>query len=185
MSVKNYNLAKNSSGKIHFLSGTSLIATLQEYPDFLNHYMNITADHPGRYSNTMLYTSAKNTLKLLLATKALEGGSISQGGAGKKADILIINNSGNTTSSAQGQYLVADINTIANNLARSLSILQHVSLGKPLDSSSFALDNVWQGENKVPYYGYAMARIRKIIQQMHSTKFDVQISVKELRKSQV
>ena len=95
-SVKNYNLGVNSLGKIGLVSGARTLMLVQGYQEFLTHYLNITQRHPEPplKSDTIDHQSlfnlnpshyqasgktikkAHNTMKSLLAIKALAGGTL-------------------------------------------------------------------------------------------------------------
>ena len=76
-SVKNYNLFASKEITLH--TGRSILALIQEYGTFVNHYLNVTAMPTGGPSSISEgidrpIHDMNNLLMLTLATKALAGG---------------------------------------------------------------------------------------------------------------
>ena len=91
-SVKNYNLSNVYYKDVHLLSGRSLIALVQEYGEFVNHYLNIMAEHGGnRDSSAAQINAAVHVMKLTILLKAIAGGVETNKGRSKEADLFIIN----------------------------------------------------------------------------------------------
>lgn len=172
-SMKNVNFY---SGKIHILSGSSTANFIQDYPDFANHYLNITANigRPDRPNSNILML-AHNTFKLTLALHALMGGVIVQenGASGlsrsEKADVFIVND-----NSQKGYFKVYFISDIIKAISEDLSLLSIENFKDPTQYS-----NNWLGDKK-PNINTAFARIGKILSQLQVQKLQMSISTSAL-----
>lgn len=172
-SMKNVNFY---SGKVHILSGSSTANFIQDYPDFANHYLNITANigRPDRPNSNILML-AHNTFKLTLALHALMGGVIVQknGASGlsrsEKADVFIVND-----NSQKGYFKVYFISDIIKAISEDLSLLSIENFKDPTQYS-----NNWLG-NKKPDIDTAFARVGKILSQLQVQKLQMSISTNAL-----
>ena len=171
--MKNVNFY---SGKIHILSGSSTANFIQDYPEFANHYLNITANigRPDRPNSNILML-AHNTFKLTLALHALMGGVIVQqkGASGlsrsEKADVFIVND-----NSQKGYFKVYFISDIIKAIAEDLSLLSIENFKDPTQYS-----NNWLGDKK-PDIDTAFARVGKILSQLQVQKLQMSISTSAL-----
>lgn len=85
ITAKNY--ANILARDIHIVSGTPLLSMLLgNDPNFINHYLNITASVPG---DTSHMTLAHEAMKLTILLRSLTG--ISSSAAGSTADVLVVN----------------------------------------------------------------------------------------------
>lgn len=172
-SMKNVNFY---SGKIHILSGSSTANFIQDYPEFANHYLNITANigRPDRPNSNVLML-AHNTFKLTLALHALMGGVLVQkdGASGlsrsEKADVFIVND-----NSQKGRFKVYFISDIIRAISEDLSLLSIENFKDPTQ-----YNNNWLGDKK-PDIDTAFARVGKILSQLQVQKLQMSISTKAL-----
>ena len=85
ITAKNY--ANILARDIHIVSGTPLLSMLLgNDPNFVNHYLNITASVPG---DTSHMTLAHEAMKLTILLRSLTG--IGSSAAGSTADVLVVN----------------------------------------------------------------------------------------------
>lgn len=172
-SMKNVNFY---SGKIHILSGSSTANFIQDYPEFANHYLNITANigRPDRPNSNVLML-AHNTFKLTLALHALMGGVLVQekGASGlsrsEKADVFIVND-----NSQKGHFKVYFISDLIRVISEDLSLLSIENFKDPTQ-----YNNNWLGDKK-PDIDTAFARVGKILSQLQVQKLQMSISTKAL-----
>lgn len=178
-SVKNYNLNHNVT--LH--SGVSIIALTQEYANFMNHYLNITARVPGTrqsYNNSML-RPMNEALVITLALKALAGNitKIDSGGTlsqNAQADVFIVNGS-------NGLYKVFFIDDLIDTIIKN-----------PFNSvviDGLAPNTTWPqqwitplrniGGNRSYSYQTAYARINKLISQLHNFKLHIALKPRVLK----
>ena len=172
-SVKNVNLSNNRNVNIH--SGTSILKFLQMYPEFANHYLNVTAvNNASRNRPAQLLQEAHNTLKYTLALHALAGGMIGknksgQVGTSELSELFVVNDS------SKGRFKVYFISDIINNLENKLDLLDAGDLNNlKIYKNEFVRD-----EAKRPYQN-AFARISKILQEVHTEQIKLSINPKVL-----
>ena len=165
-SIKNYNLQNTYINKdIHLLSGRSVLALVQDYEIFLNHYLNVVSKHPDKEPNTIDLTQAHEAMKLTILLKALEGGVFSNKGYSDKAELFIVNDN------SQGKFKVYYISDILNEVFKKLEYLKTGEYDKVNK-----LDNDWIGIKKEPNMSDAKVRISNLLKQLHEMKLDVSIS---------
>lgn len=124
-SVKNYSV--DSDTKIQINSGSNLLLAAQQYPEFLNHYLNIMAAHPSETSKGSLSSwrnLAKEAMKLTLLAHSLVGAYITDKGIMTQNDVLILNNKG-------VGFNVYSMQDIINNAANNIDA--YLDLDKDLD----------------------------------------------------
>jgi hypothetical protein len=97
-SIKNYSPHTVDTNGIGLLSGVGLLKFTQDYPTFLNHYLNITAEHKESNDDKpteMDLRMAHEAMQITLGAVALAGGTYSnKNGAAVRerfADLFIIN----------------------------------------------------------------------------------------------
>lgn len=183
-SVKNVNFeALNETGfGVGLLSGTSVITRIQDYWNFTNHYLNVSANE-GRQSDDIqpsysLLIEAHQALKMTLAYYALVGGEWSQKRGSSvikqmdKAEILIVNDN----SQKKGKYKVYFIDEIINNsLSKDLgSIILKINESEDIPNWGNNFISVSNTKNSTLAY----ARIANIIAQMQRAKLEIAISPK-------
>lgn len=171
MSVKNVNLQMDNNIKI--LSGTSILQRLQDYPDFTNHYLNITAKNlpPNENAETGDVIKANKVLKKTLLLHALIGDewSIYEGQSmpvkNKSANTFVVND--NSKKQGYKVYFMSDIlNTVFDDNDDKYISLDNFSLSQ-------RWNNNWQGAYNEPNYSDAYKRILKMLMQLHSFKISV------------
>lgn len=171
-SVKNYNMSNNVLKDIHFLSGRSVLALVQEYHEFVNHYLNVMSEHPDNNFGNSMTDLAHQTMKLTVGLKALAGGlakkSRDTGGLvnTEAAELLIINDN------SVGKFRVYRIEDVLNLLSSDVKRLKAYLHTGDLDNKTI-LDNDFVGN--VPNASQAQVRISHLLNQLHSMELSVSI----------
>lgn len=167
-SVKNYNMG-NPKTDIHLLSGRSVLALVQEYDNFVNHYLNVVAEHDDKEPSKNLLDSASEAMKLTVFLKALAGGIASRTKSGEigfsqQADLFIINDN------SVGRFRVYLIDEILDAVQRRVDLLKTGaldSMNKLSNDYVGSLDNLNMGDAKV--------RISNLLAQLHQMELQVSI----------
>lgn len=170
-SVKNYNLANTKFEDIHLLSGRSVLALVQEYGDFVNHFLNIAAEHEdneGAEHGDFL-DKAIIIMKLTILLKALQGAVYAKdrnGQAGNTAavDVFIVNDI------SVGKYKVYSINEILNAIKDNIKFLKTGDFDEMSRLSNDPVD-LNEGLNMAG----ARVRISNLLAQLHSMSLEVSI----------
>lgn len=168
-SVKNYNMG-NPSTDIHLLSGRSVLALVQEYENFVNHYLNISAEHDDSEPSGGLLNAASVAMKLTVLLKALIGGVAGrtkngQIGMSQQADLFIINDN------SVGRFRVYLIDDILNAVQRNIDLLKTGTLDR-----TSKLSNSYVGSRSDMNMGDARIRISNLLAQLHQMELQVSIS---------
>lgn len=169
-SVKNIS-ARTS--EIAMLNGKSLLYYLQDYPEFANHYLNVSSSHPKDDSKPMSSTieMAHSTAKLTVAFHALVGytqGRASGNDSFSKtpmSEILIVN----SRSGSGGRFSVVFMSDIINKVASNLDLIDMQNFNSPK-----IWDNTYVGSK--PSFRMAYGRISNILGQLHN--FQLRASIK-------
>lgn len=173
-SVKNYNLANTEFEDIHLLSGKSVLALVQEYGDFVNHFLNIAAEHEDDEGteHSKILDQAIYTMKLTILLKALQGAVYAKdrsGQAGNTAavDVFIVNDT------SVGKYKVYSINEILNAIEEKVKNIKFLKTGDFDEMSRLSNDpvNLNEGLNMED----ARVRISNLLAQLHSMSLQVSI----------
>lgn len=161
-SVKN---VRNRS-KIEILDGRSSLEFLQSYPEFANHYLNITAMHP--YDPDTYVQQAHDTMKLTIALHALAGGNWAKASGSSTfstnpmAEIFILNRRGHFEI-----YFMSDImEKVANNLDL-------------IDIKGFNSVHRWENEyvGSKPMVRAGYRRIANLLAQLHMQQLRVSVKI--------
>lgn len=173
-SMKNVNL---NNGSIGILKGSSSLNLLQDYPDFANYYLNVSANE-GRENWAVAPQSelqkAHEAAKLTIGLHALAGGvwGIQSDGSvsrSKTAEILVVNNVG----SSRGYFKVYFISDILKRVEEQTELLKIEGWDNPR-----IYNNAWvggqTGSNKT--FKSAWDRTMKVLAQLHTEKINVSIS---------
>lgn len=171
-SIKNYNFSPKSMLSVH--SGSSILALTQEYTDFMNHYLNVTARTGGiqNYSQANVELKPMNqTLKMTLALKAISGGILKLGnnnslGFSQQAEVLILNDN-------SGLYKVYWVDELFNRIINNVNT--YLEISGLTDNTTWQQSWIVTKENTSRYQA-AYARINKLLSQLHS--FQLKISIK-------
>ena len=170
-SVKNYNLANTEFKDIHLLSGRSVLALVQEYGDFINHFLNIAAEHEddedaehGKFLDQAIFI-----MKLTILLKALQGAVFAKdrnGQIGNTAtvDVFIVNDT------SVGKYKVYSINEVLNAIKQNIDLLKTGDFDEMSRLSNDPVD-LDEGLNMTD----ARARISNLLAQLHSMSLQVSI----------
>lgn len=176
VSAKNINL--NSGYNISLLSGANLVNYLQDYPEFVNHYLNVTANavendpdpNDGYFSDRVAHLgqpviAARDSMKMTIALHALVGGVIGQAKGGgisrsAKAALFLVND--NST----GRFSVYSTYDLLEKIDKNLKYLK-------VEGIPDQWTNRWIGEER--NLTNAFARSASILAQMHETKLKVSL----------
>ena len=185
-SVKNYNLANTKFEDIHLLSGRSVLALVQKYGDFVNHFLNIAAEHEdneGAKHGDFL-DKAIIIMKLTILLKALQGVVYAkdrngQAGNTAAADVFIVNDT------SVGKYKVYSINEILDAIGNIDDFLEtgnfnkigsNIDLLKTGDFDEMSrLSNDPVDLNEGLNMADARVRISNLLAQLHSMSLQVSI----------
>lgn len=172
-SIKNYDIESN---EFTVLKGVSILKYIQDYPDFANHYFNITAHHDDKRVDGSLLNDAHEALKMTVGLHALAGGtwgSQTKGGElskEKMAEVFIVNYHGGGKRGNFKIHLMADLlDKIENNLS-----LLDIKIDGISDLKSPEWKNEFHGENKS--FRDAYYRIANMLGSIHQKGFSVQIN---------
>lgn len=181
-SVKNI---KANSTLIHLLSGTSLLKYLQLYPEFSNHYLNVTANERikdgSRISNRAPKTDVAAMHSAMLSTlgvHALVGGLLGKKAAGSgvyrtgKAQVLVINMHGN----GRGKFKVYSMSDLLQNVDKNFIFEKDITAEPQQWRNEFLKAN----EGKLPMQA-AYARCINILSQLHQLQLSVSIQTSALK----
>lgn len=178
VSAKNYNLKYKDH--IHLLSGTSLLKMLQDYPNFANHYANITAAHPGGISpKEDVINQAHDLMKMTLGAYAIAGGVYGRDESGAvghsdQAEILLVNDS------SQGKFTVYFVDEIVKLMLNDVSLLEIKGYIKNPEWENVFIDEIT--DNKKLMVKQAFRRSMSIVNQMHHFGYSVSFNIKTAQK---
>ena len=161
-SVKNYDLGNEKFTDIHLLSGSSVLMLAQEYENFMNHYLNIVANHEDSEPGDSTLNKAHLAMKMTILLKALQGGLYSRGGKTGTADIFIVNDS------SKGGFKVYFIDDIIEKVSQNMELLKTGDYDKVNK-----LNNNYIGD--APSDATARVRISKLLAQLHNMKLEVSV----------
>lgn len=163
MSAKNINFAKGYD--IHLVSGSPLLYLVQdENPDFINHYLNIVAQHAKRSRVTLQanITEAHNAMKYTLLYKAFTGDTYGR----NKASIFLVND-----NSRPNGVKVYEMNDLISRASKSIDDYV-VFRGLPKEES---VQNRWAESGPEE-------RIANFLSNMHQKKIFVSVKTSLLYK---
>lgn len=162
ISAKNVNLF--SGYDVHLVEATPLLTLIQnENADFINHYLNIIAEHPkdSEKDDLAQIGSAHETMKVLLLYKALSGDILGR----DAANVFVYNN--NKT----GQTKVVDIGEMVKSAIKDVNNFSVTAGGNDLSSVRFSNQFV-QGES-FKDMSAARARAANLVLSLHQYKIVV------------
>lgn len=168
-SIKNYSHIGKLGVSVH--NGVSIWSLTQEYGNFMNHYLNITARaHDGQnYSAANRYLAKMNEiLKLTLTLKAIAGGILKIGkngfGPQQEAQIFILND----PSGYYHVYLIEDLIKII-----SKNVNKYVKMENIQPNTTW--NQYWVYDNNGPNYKGAFGRIVNLLQELHEEKLHISL----------
>lgn len=174
-SVKNINL--KSGFNIGILKGANLINYIQDYPQFANHYLNITSLSKSNHehASSAKIMEANEVLKITIALHSLSGGlwglqnkKAQQAFKTPQAELFIVNDS----SGDLGHFSVYFISDLMHEIVKNAGLIEIKELG-PMKQ----FENKWVGINaEGKNLNYAYARISSILAQLRVQKLTVSIS---------
>lgn len=175
ISIKNYDLSRHDT--LSLLNGRSLLGLVQEYPHFINHFLNIVPERTGNSGsegskpNEVLVKKTKEAMKLTILLKALVGGVYGVGHSGSigksaSADFFVVNDS----SAQNPKFRVFQMGTIVNNVKKDINNLLVTG-----DYDTYTFKNQWVGDEKLSGVS-ANKRIANLLMQMHQIGLKVSIN---------
>lgn len=171
ISAKNVNL--QSKYGIHILSKSPLLYLIQnEDAAFVNHYLNIIANHPedGAITERQAQVAlAHETMKYAIIFKAFTGKTV--GKEGKNASIFLVNDN----STINGGIKVYDLSDVIEKAKDHLSSFDVTANNLSLESLSNSLNNSYAPQGPE-------ARITRLLQEVHSQKISVAFNSSFLSK---
>ena len=180
ISAKNVNL-KLSHGWIHVVSGTSLLALLQDENDnYVNHYINIFAQHPDRDADAKLNEMRQAYTKLtnfLIAIKALTGEvtRISQSGSlvNDSANVFVVNDS------STGQFHIYSMASIKQKLMEKYinSTSGELSGGRNVISVKYSQSRFKNEFVEGDPDSAKWIRVSNVLSDVHATKVSASINI--------
>lgn len=180
VSIKNYNLSV--PGNVSLLSGKSLIALIQEYTTFVNHYLNITTIRSGDDNTDRAPTKDLNTMKkamkLTILTKAIAGGVYGIKGAGQpitksgEAEILVVNDSSTTNP----KFKVYHLQDIFEKTSQNMQLLEITNGSNSHTPLNLDFNNRYIKATKESKNRAIKTRISNIIKEMHDVELSVSIN---------
>lgn len=183
-SIKNIG---SKSNLIHLLKGSSLIKYLQLYPDFGNHYLNITANIGRSKKDDLKVAEADLALMhqgmlMALGTHALAGGllRVSQSGSVYRAggaEILVLNRRG----AMSGEFQVYDVGSIVQELLNDPANLLVVNGDLNASTPKQWLNPYIFTGRRFTIAGAGYLRCLKILQQLHSAQLEVSLKTFALK----
>lgn len=189
MSVKNYNLEKANTIKL--LSGANIIYYLQEYPEFINHYLNITAQHfspdkeKRKRKNDTIYANnlapindvqmAHATMILSVALKAIAGGVLTQSqqgsiGLSQEAPIFLVNDS------SSGGYRVYFVDDLIEQINENISLIKLVGFDINKRWKTSFIQETKNKNGSTNNYSNAYKRILELLLHLQNQKLNMSIS---------
>lgn len=175
--VSNKNIGSNHS--IGALKGTSSLNLIQDYSEFANHYLNITANKGNRPDSAPsdLLSKYHDAFKQTIAMHALVGGVWGQdysSGEFKRndmAEIMVVNNG----RGKNGRFSVYFMSDIFNNISNNLDLIDIKGLN---DIRQYTND--WVGEKEKNDVDMAWGRVANILTQLRTESLIVSVSQKAL-----
>lgn len=181
-SIKNYDLSSKTR-KIHILNGADLLNYIQEYYDFVNHYLNLTVDGTTSesYRPAKAIAAANTVMALTIALKALAGNVYkmdSSGNIGKsaQAEIFIVHDNSQT----MGGFNIYFMDDIINKLELMANrIFDYIEIDNFSQGTTWSMD--WEeAKNKGLNRQSAYQRILKLLKKLSAFKLSVSISQPDL-----
>lgn len=196
-SIKNYNLSDRSYGKVGLVSGARTLMLIQDQQDFLKHYLNITQKHPNpplksenggdhvkEFNLNPKYYEPKNntiqkaheTMKSLLAIKALSGGVL-QANLTKKGNLSNGVN-GSTSNSSQANLFIVNDNSTGRFRVYTISyLLSWIKTNiNQLIYEGYPENKTYQYKVSYGNYGENMngaLRMEELYRQLHNQKLKI------------
>lgn len=163
ISVKNYS----DTSKIHIHTGRSILALVQQYTDFMNHYLNITASGTPALVNGNLVYQMNETLKMTLLVHGLIGEYTTASGLSKQADTFVYKDN--------DRFKVVFMDDIIKQ------VLNNPSLGTIKDFNlNMHWPVHWVGDLSAPNYHSAYSRINNILSALNSFALDMTINMRDM-----
>lgn len=173
-SMKNVNMF--SGRNIHLLKGVSSLNFLQDYGEFANHYLNITANigRDPAYGSPPeeQIQKAHETMKLTIALHALAGGvwgESADGSIGKSplAEIFVVNNSG----AEKGNFTVYFMSDIIDKVSENINLIDIKNF-----NATKQWNNTWvKATSHDMRITAAFKRVAAILAQLHTQKLEVSL----------
>ena len=182
ISAKNVALGKNwshLSKAITVTNGNPLLDLLQdESSDFVNHYLNLFADHNGEGGYESHFGFLRNqyldVIKMIIIYKALTGDGY--GHQDDIANVFIVNNN----QDAKNHVRVINIKSLVYKILRSSSNLMQVQWGGNALTTNHTYPNAKVGEDDDPWARTGTTRIKILLQAVHMDKIRASIPARTI-----
>lgn len=123
LSIKNYDLSSSSHRSFKLLEGRNLLALVQDYDFFVNHFLNIVGTHSDSNFPRTDITTMHQAMKITIFVKALIGGvyTDTNGGSYSQAvDLFVVNDK------STGGYKVYYISELLDKVENSTNNLLYL-----------------------------------------------------------
>ena len=196
LSIKNYQLKEHKNISLH--SG-NLLRLIQDYPIFINHFLNITTgfpsygpklrrEHSGPVSLSDI-DEAQRIMRLTVITKAFAGGVTAVGSQGafktQQANYFVLNDSSSYSAKSKNSnhFYVIPINTAINSILKNSKDGEYKFDVKYGNRKELMVSSNFQGSK--PNYSAAWKRIRKMVIDLGRRSVSVEMSKSALRRLEV
>lgn len=168
ISAKNVNLSSGHAW-VHIVSGSSLLYLLQDVnANFVNHFLNLVAEHSDRAGLTGMRNTILEEVKLILFYKALTGSNYGR----STADTFVIND-----NSRPGGVRVYCMNDIVQSVLKSGST-RNISV----NNGSSPLANIRLQNDFIANDTTGASRISKLLANAHQQKISVKFNASNVLK---
>lgn len=168
LSIKNYDLSNNNS--LTLLSGRNLLGLVQDYPIFINHFLNIVGTHVDDNFNNNEIDYMHSAMKISAFIKAIAGGVVTKQGRNVAADLFIVNDN----SQQKGYYKVYFLSDILDKVINNIKLIS-------IDNYP---DGIWEANKWIEPQTHdwikAATRITAMVNVMRTMNLHITISKKAL-----
>ena len=181
-SIKNYDLS-NKTRKIHILNGADILNYVQEYANFVNHYLNMTVegDTSDSIRNGNLIKAANEVMALTLTVKGLMGGVEKMNadedyGLSESAEVFIVHDNSKTLG-GWNIYFISDI--IDKLISVGERIFSYVTIDEFSANTTWRMYWSFSGDSFLSYSA-AYQRIVWLLMALSEFKISIEISQQAL-----
>lgn len=169
LSIKNYNLASDTN--ITLLTGKNLLGLVQDYPCFVNHFLNIVGSHIDVRYEIGSIDSMHKAMKITALSKALIGGVVTAENRNKATDLFVVND--NSTTNGYKVYFLSDI---LNNVERNIELMKFDNYPSGYWNNGWIASKQGNGKLVTPDFTSAKIRITRLVNIMREMQLHISIS---------